>query len=216
MFQTNLIKRSKSPIRIFLSKLIVKVLAYLILISIIFVLGVALLDKFEIKEKNAIRSDLIEEKISKISELATLKYTYKNVVTLKTSKEFSNNIKIPFTDKSLIFTYTGYIKAGIDLTSVDVSINENEKSILIKVKNAIVLDNIVDEDSVEVYDEKSSIFNKIKTSDYLDSIVAEKEKTEKELIKDGFLDQANEHTRLILDTLVSEMGFNKIEIKFED
>jgi hypothetical protein len=66
------------------------------------------------------------------------------------------------------------------------------------------------------YDNSSCVFNKITTNDYLDSIVAEKEKTEKELIKDGFLDQANEHTRLILDTLVSEMGFNKIEIKFED
>ncbi|SHH76818.1 DUF4230 domain-containing protein [Clostridium grantii] len=216
MFQAGLAKTTKFSVRTFLSKLIIKILVYLIIIGIIFVLVISVFDNFEIKEKNTLTAGLIEEKIANISELATLKYTYKNVVTLKTSKEFSDNFKIPFTDKSLIFTYNGYIKAGIDLTSVDVSINKDDESVIIKVKHAAILDNIVDEESVEVFDEKSSVFNKIKTSDYLDSIVAEKEKTEKELIKNGFLEQANDHTKLILDTLVSEMGFKKIEIKFED
>lgn len=198
----------------FLSKLIRKTLLYLMIVSTILILLVIILDKFEIKEKNIITSDLIEEKISNIAELTTLKYTYKNVVKLKKAKEFSGGFKIPFTEKSLIFTYSGYIKAGVDLSSVNVTINEDGESIVIKLKNATILDNIVNEGSVEVFDEKSSVFNKLSTSDYLDSIVEEKEKTESDLIKDGFLEQANDQTKLILDTLVSGMGFEKIEIKF--
>ena len=70
-----------------------------------------------------INSTIIAERLSKISELSTIKYNYSNIISLKNSKKFKD-FSIPFTEKSFLIKYSGYIKAGVDLKDLDVVVNE--------------------------------------------------------------------------------------------
>lgn len=57
----------------------------------------------------------LEEQISSIGELATLKYTYTNSARKEGNMTWIWGWTLPFSDSSLLVTYDGTLKAGIDL-----------------------------------------------------------------------------------------------------
>ena len=164
------------------------------------------------KNDKVITSTIIAERLSKISELSTIKYSYSNVLVLKNSKKF-NDLSIPFTEKSFIIKYSGYIKAGVDLKDLDVVINK--ETVTITLKKAIILDHAINSEDLFVYDEKSSMFNKLSMQDMINEISNEKSKVEANLMKTGFLDEANANTKLLLQGILLDMGFKNVIIVFK-
>jgi len=164
------------------------------------------------KNDKVITSTVIAERLSKISELSTMKYSYSNVLVLKNSKKF-NELSIPFTEKSFIIKYSGYIKAGVNLKDLDVVVNKEK--VIITLKKAIILDHAINSDDLFVYDEKSSMFNKLSMQDMINEISNEKSKVEANLMKTGFLDQANANTKLLLQGILLDMGFENVIIVFK-
>ena len=110
-------------------------------------------------------SNTIEEQLSKILELSTVKYNYTNVVSYKDSRKLSG-LNLPFTSKSFLIKYDGYIKAGVDLNTVETEITDT-KSIKMTLDKPKVFDNVIIEEEVYVYDEKDSIFNKLSFENYM-------------------------------------------------
>ena len=165
-----------------------------------------------VKNQKFINSTVIAERLSKISELSTIKYNYSNVLVLKNSKKF-NDLFIPFTEKSFIIKYSGYIKAGVDLKNITVLVNK--KSVTITLKKAIILDHVINNGDLFVYDEKSSMFNKLSMQDMINEIKNEKSKVEANLLKTGFLDEANANTKLLLQGILLDMGFESATIIFK-
>ena len=159
-----------------------------------------------------ITSTVIAERLSKISELSTVKYSYSNVLALKDSKKFKN-FPIPFTEKSFLIKYSGYIKAGVDLKNLDVVVN-GEK-VTITLKKAKIFDHVINNEDLFVYDEKSSMFNKLSMQDMVNEISNEKSKVEADLLKTGFLDEANANTKLLLQGILLDMGFKSVTIVFK-
>jgi len=157
-------------------------------------------------------STIIAEKLSKISELSTVKYSYSNIITLANSKKL-NDIDIPFTEKSFLIKYSGYVKAGVDLKDLDIIIHN--KKITITLKKAKILDHVVNDKDLFVYNEKSSIFNKLSMKDMVDEISNEKKAIETDLLKTDFLEGANENTKLLLQGILSDMDFKNITINFK-
>ena len=76
------------------------------------------------------------KRLSKISELSTIKYSYSNIIALSNSKKL-NNFDIPFTEKSFLIKYSGYIKAGVDLKDLHVVVHN--KNITITLNKAKIL-----------------------------------------------------------------------------
>lgn len=165
------------------------------------------------KEFKEVDTSVVFEKMERISELSTIKYYYSDVIAYKNKKKLKD-FDIPFTEKSFLIKYDGYIKAGINAGNIRI-VSEEDKSIKLIVKNSKILDHVVDENSLYVYDEKSSIFNELSISEVFEQIVLEKSGIEEKLIEKGFLKEADNNLKSYLEDMLRELGYEQIEIFFE-
>lgn len=184
---------------------------FLIILAIIMVLFFYI--RFSVKRETKMLSDTIKEEISKLLELSTVKYNYVNVVAYKDNKKFSG-INMPFTNKSFLIKYSGYIKAGVDLKSAEINVNDT-KSVEIKLDKPKVLDNVINEEDSYIYDEKESVFNQLKLEDLHNVLVKEKKNMEKEVIKKGLLTESEKNTKEILTSFLKNLGFENVKIVFK-
>ena len=180
---------------------------------IVIILGFFLYFKFSVKEEMTLLSDTIEEKISRILEISTVEYNYTNVVTYKDNKKM-NGFNMPFTSKSFIIKYSGYIKAGVDLNGVETQVIDTQ-SVRMILDKPVIFDNVIVEEDVYIYDEKDSVFNKLSFEDLYDVLIKEKKSMEEEVIEKGLLNDAEKNTEEILTSLLEGMGFENIEIIFK-
>lgn len=102
------------------------------------------------EEPTQITSDLLAQQIQDISELATVEYNYTNMGKFENQATFYG-WKVPFTTKSFIISYDGKIKAGVDMTQVEVKVNK--KKIEVTLPKTKILSHEIDEKSIEVFDE---------------------------------------------------------------
>lgn len=163
-------------------------------------------------DDKVINTTVIAERLSKISELSTTKYSYSNIVAITDIKKFKD-FYIPFTEKSFLIKYSGYIKAGVDLKDLDIVVNQ--KNVTISLKKSKILDHVINNEDFFVYDEKSSMFNKLSIQDMINEIGNQKNKTETDLIKTGFLEVVNADAKLLLQGILGDMGFENVNIIFK-
>lgn len=158
-------------------------------------------------------STVIMERVERLSELAANKYYYSNVVAFKDNMKIKD-FQVPFTQKSFLIKYDGYLKAGINAQDIEILSNEG-KTIEIKMKNSKILDHAIDEKSIYVYDEKDSVFNKLSINDIFEQLSAEKVNIETQLEEKGFLKEADENIRFFLEEFLQDLGYESIKIVFE-
>lgn len=139
-----------------------------------------------------ITSTSIKETLMEVEELTTTKYFYTSMGTFENQSDFYG-IKIPLTLKKFIISFEGTISAGVDLTGMDVRVEDGK--ILIDLPEAKILSHEIDENSIKIYDEKSSVFNPLKVEDYSAFRQDQKEEREKEALKKGLLSQAEKKAK---------------------
>lgn len=148
---------------------------------------------------------VLENQLSGISELATVSYHYTNMAQFENSSDFYG-VKVPFTTKSFILTYSGQIKAGVDLKDVDVTVKES--AVTVKLPGAKILSHEIDEDSVEIFDEKASIFNPFTVEDFTAFQADQKAAVERKATEQGLLSEAQKRAedsvRLLLKSELPE------------
>ena len=147
-----------------------------------------------LKTETKVSTEIIKNQILSVKELTTLKYKYTNVGSFENQQEFYG-MKLPFTQKKFIISYDGEVNAGINLEEAKVSLNEADKKINIQIPHAVILNHVIDEDSLTTFDEKNSIFNQLEVKDFSDFRKDEMKKIEKELEEKGFLQEADEKTK---------------------
>lgn len=185
----------------------------LIAIVIVMVLGIVGYAKISTTRKTNLLSNKVEENILRLVELSTVKYNYTNIVEYEDKIELSG-IGIPFTNKKFILKYSGYIKAGIELDSIEVNLKDKE-TIEIKMDKAKIFENVIPEEEVYFYDERDSVFNKLSFKDLYVVLIQEKEKMKDEVIDKGILNDAEKNGKEIITSLLEGMGFKKIIIVFK-
>ena len=192
-----------------------KVKKYGIVVLVILLLIGGLILFLNVRQNNEqeIISSTIEEKVSKIVELSTVKYNYTDVVLYQNSKELAGG-KVPFTEKKFIVQYSGYIKAGVDLSTVEVEIKD-EDTIHVYMKKAEILENTIIEEEVKFFDEKDGLFNKLSFKDLFSVLIGEKEKAKNHAIDRGLLNESQRNAEEILLSLLEEMKFKNIVIRFK-
>lgn len=168
--------------------------------------------KFSVNRNVSILSNNIEEKVSKLVELSTIKYNYTNVVDYEDTKQV-NGLDIPFTNKKFILKYTGYIKAGIDLNTIDIDVKDRE-TVKIKMDGAEIFENVISEEDVYFYDERESVFNKLSFKDLYSVLIEEKKRMKEEVVEKGILEEAEDRGREIIYSLLEGMGFKNISIEY--
>ena len=159
-------------------------------------------------------SDLLSQQIQSISELASVEYNYTNMGKYENQATFYG-WKVPFTIKSFIISYDGVIKAGIDMSQVEVKVKS--KKIQMTMPKAKILSHEIDEKSIEVFDETKNIFNQISITDYNQFAIDQKEKMEDNVKQKGLLKEAQEKAQSTITTFIksSYPSLDDYEISFE-
>lgn len=164
------------------------------------------------EEPTAITSDLLSQQIQGISELASVEYNYTNMGKYENQASFYG-WKVPFTTKSFILSYDGKIKAGIDMSLVEVHMSG--KNINISIPEAKILSHEIDEKSIEVFDETKNIFNQISITDYNQFAIDQKESMENKAKEKGLLEKAQNKAQETIKTFVESMYSSDDEYKIE-
>ncbi len=133
-------------------------------------------------------------------------------MSYKDSKQI-NGLNIPLTEKSFIIKYSGYLKAGIDLSSMELELKDKD-TIQVVMDKAKILENVIIEEEVKFFDEKDGIFNKLNFKDLYEVLVGEKEKMKSEAINKGLLVEAENNAEEILLSLLEEMDFKNVIVRF--
>ena len=169
------------------------------------------------EEPTAITSDLLSQQIQGISELASVEYNYTNMGKYENQVTFYG-WKGPFTTKSFILSYDGKIKAGIDMSLVEV--NVHGQNIDITIPQAKILSHEIDQESIEVFDETKNIFNQISITDYNQFAIDQKKSMESKAQEKGLLEEAQNKAKETIQTFVESMYSSsddyKIEIKMAE
>ena len=158
------------------------------------------------------RVDNLKASIEDIGDLVTVEYNYTDILTYKDSLTLMD-MKIPFTDKSYIIKYNGYIKAGVDLSKAVVK-DIKETSVELDVPSAAITDSVLDEKSMVILDQKNNIFNPLDLGDYQDTLKKELNARELKAKKDGLLERAQDNADKILRKLLQGLGFKDIKINY--
>lgn len=161
-------------------------MVFLIVCTVIFVVG-----RLTKEPQPEITGTFISDKLETASELTSAKMTYNGLI------HYSDG-NIPFlTQKAFSMTYRAKVKAGINLSKVDVEITDSK--VIITIPEIEVLDLSIDTDSIQYYDQKSALFNGESKDDALKAISAAKE----DVTENGGIDELKTAAKSQIEVLMN-------------
>lgn len=128
------------------------------------------------REGDEVDAAILMEEIAQISELATAEQSYTVAEKVSSSNTLFDLVDIPFTEKFFILTYTGSIKAGVNLD--DASIAVEGTTARVTLPPAQILSDAIDTESFKTLHEQEGLFNPLHVDDvtqYLDKTRQEAE-----------------------------------------
>lgn len=149
--------------------------------------------------------EVAQTEIRSIGELATMEYLYTNAGVYKDAR-FLGDFELPLTQKTFTMKWNGVIKAGVDISRVEVvveSIADNECRITIYLPQAEILSHELDNDSVEVFNEADAIFNPVTVEDQKKFEAACQEEMETRVIESGVIEKAQSNAEEIISKLLN-------------
>lgn len=186
------------------------------LISIILILALAcaltygfylLKDKLN-QQKYESLTVLASQEIKHCAEMVSIKSVYTDIITVKKtgalgmSKSYS------------LIKYSGTIRAGIeDITATTFDISEDRTAIKLTIPPSVILAN--DITSQQIFDESNNMFSLITTQEVFSEIDLARKKQELDLVRTGFLDEADNYNKQLLTRIFSAMGFKYIDIEIQ-
>lgn len=160
-------------------------------------------------DEQSISGKIIGESVSALSQLTTTEYDYTIIDEYSDNRELDFlfvDTNVPFTEKSLIISFDGIIKYGVDLSEIGTPVIDDEnKTITIEMPKIIMISHEIDEDSIQYLDEKDGLFNRVKPSDSDQLQKENKLKAEKQAIERGIIKKVQENTEKVLGTFIPAM-----------
>lgn len=190
-----------------------KLLVGVIILMLLIVIAGLVVKPFGVTSSQSSNTSLIQERVVELSELATLKYEYSKAMVNRDSKNIPLT-DIRFAETIKLIEYTGYMKAGSDLSKVDVAYDEVSNQVTVRLPKAKILDNVVETENMKIEDVKGNIFSDPPTQQIIEDINVEKKKFEEEKISQGFLTEADKRTEEVLKSFLSLDEENEIIIEF--
>ena len=159
----------------------------------------------------------IAAKLHNISELASNKYDYTNVLVLK-SKQEKFGITVPLTTSIQIVRFQGSIKAGIDFQNIEIEkvpMKDGKTKFILLIPKARILSNTIDTNKTTIEDVQEGILSKNITQEIINTLNKSKSKIEKKIIEDGFLETSNERILKLIQSFMKELDVDEIEYKIK-
>ena len=149
-----------------------------------------------------VTSDLLGQQLRAVEELVSVSYHYTNMARYENQLDFYG-WKVPFTTKSFIVSYDGIIKAGVDLSKVEVDMDADR--ITVTLPGSQIISHEIPEDSIEVFDESDNVFNRISITDYTSFTGDQKAAMEQRVLESGLLATADEKAMDAVEALLRYM-----------
>lgn len=165
-----------------------------------------------------ITNDTIKQQLNSIRELVTQEYEYTNASRRETDNTWIFGWTQPFSKNSLILTYDGTIKAGIDLSAVEIDVDDDNRVITVTLPSSKITDNVIPQESIVVVEAKDGLFNEVTLDNYNEFISQEKMVMEQKAIDRGLLEKADEEAKKAVEAFLSVMpgiGNGEDEYKLE-
>jgi hypothetical protein len=144
---------------------------------------------------------ILEEKLTKQAKLNTA--LYEQTSEYESEKLFDNKIQEKLhLSKSMKFTYTGYVEAGVrDLS--EIKINVNSKTNVITISNIkIDITNVyIDPSSIKDVEQTKNIFNQLTIDDFTRSQESLEKKLKEDAINDDVIGKARKNCEKTLNNL---------------
>ena len=152
--------------------------------------------------------------MAEVAELGSVEYTVTKVVKASDEAEWYK-----FGDRKILFKCTAYLKAGIDLSKLDASkiiINEEKKSIIITLPKAELLAlNMPPDKSVLAYENVATFRSNFSAKDKNRLLQLGEQSIRNEVPNLGILNDAEKNSSAFFKSLLSQLGFELVTIKFE-
>lgn len=182
----------------------------------------SIFDKYFQREHYILDAKEVTSKISEISELATIEYQYECVGTVENKPTFGignydTGVKNPFKGKLLICKGWGKIKAGIDLSKVEIECDHKNKIVNVIMPESKILSNELDENSIEDVNKEVDWLAEVTTEDQNDIRQKIKEKGEECAKKSNILETSNNRAQQVIKDLINNIqkGKGDYEVQFK-
>ena len=200
-------------------KLTLKLVSLLLLMCATVAATVFVMKKLEPAEPTgpSITSAFVEQRISEISELATLHHHYRKNANYQDAKkllEYMPDWRINKSIKEFMLIYQGDVKLGYDLKEIKTSIDPITKTILIILPEPKILSHSIDFKSIQVLWEKKGWFNDIRFEDFKQFFIAEQKKYEEEN-NDELKRRAREHAQKVIQLYLGSVASEDYQIKVD-
>lgn len=150
-----------------------------------------------------VTSDTIKSALNGISELVTQEYTYRNADKKESSDTWVFGWERPFSGKSIIITYDGVIKAGINFSDIKIDVDDDKHTVTITLPKSEITDNNIPQETIEIVEVKDGLFNELTHEDYNDFVAEQKIVMQNKAIEQGLLTKADEEARKLVTAIVS-------------
>lgn len=157
---------------------------------------------------------------SDIAELGTVEYTVKQVIRGKSHTKIGERSLGSVGEKSILFGWMAYVKAGIDLNEFsedDIEIDEKTQSVYVTLPHAKILSVNIPPDSIkEIYHREGAFRGKFDAIER-DNILDEGQDRLNEIIKTlSIQSEAEANTKLLFEDMLAQMGFERqnIHVRF--
>ena len=151
------------------------------------------------------------------SELITSVYRYKNAASVQAVKKLVE-FDLPGTLSRAVFTYSGTVKMGFDLSDIAIEVDDATKVITITLPPFDIISSEIDMDSFEFVLEDQSIFNPIDPSEYTGALSKLKQEANTQARNDeDFMRQAKLNAQTVLESFLRSAGIEEsytVEFKF--
>lgn len=152
-----------------------------------------------------ITSETLKARLGPLQELVTQEYIYTNADKRESKDTWIFGWTRPFSENSLLVTYDGTIKAGIDFGAIEISVNEESRAITVTLPASTITDNIIPQESITVVEVKNGLFNEVTIDDYNEFISEQKIIMEQKAIDRGLLASADEQARTLVKDFLSSL-----------
>ena len=153
------------------------------------------------KQQPQITTTYISGKIESVSELTTAQMEYKGLVVYSDGN-------IPFlTQKGFSMIYTAKIRAGVDISQIQIDVTDEQ--VRITIPDAVIQSVDVDPDSIEFYDEKYALFNWSDKEDVVDTLSIAKEDATANADASELIGKAKAQTISILRSILEDCIGNR-------
>ena len=157
---------------------------------------------------------------SDVAELGTVEYTIKQVIRGKSHTKIGDKSIGSVGEKSILFGWMAYVKAGIDLNEFsenDIEIDEKTQSVYVTLPHAKILSINIPPDSIkEIYHREGMLSGKFDPMER-DRVLDEGQDRLGEIIKTlSIQSEAESNTKLLFEDMLAHMGFDRqnIHVRF--